>query len=231
MAKRTEALLLNQKQLLRDISHEIRTPLTRQKIAIELAKADTDDNSLLEKIEQQNTKLDELIDNLLTFSRLSDGSKTAQLETIGSTPLIQSICEAAELEAHDKNIQIDQALLVTDCFQGNLILATRAIDNILGNALKYSPEHSTISITSHIENEHLIIQIKDQGPGIKKEHFSNIFEPFYRIDEARNSGTGGYGLGLAIVDQIMKQHQGQVILENNLPQGLAVSLYFPIGGG
>jgi len=231
MAKRTEALLLNQKQLLRDISHEIRTPLTRQKIAIELAKADTDDNSLLEKIEQQNTKLDELIDNLLTFSRLSDGSKTAQFETIGSTPLIQSICEAAELEAHDKNIQIDQALLVTDCFQGNLILATRAIDNILGNALKYSPEHSTISITSHIENEHLIIQIKDQGPGIKKEHFSNIFEPFYRIDEARNSGTGGYGLGLAIVDQIMKQHQGQVILENNLPQGLAVSLYFPIGGG
>jgi len=228
MAERTEALLSNQQQLLRDISHEIRTPLTRQKIAIELAKSDCADKSLLVKIEQQNTKLDELIDCLLTFSRLNNGSKTVPLETIESTPLIQSICEVSELEAHNKDIKIEQKIFAIKSFQGNLMLATRAIDNILGNALKYSPVHSIISVSSNVENGYLIIQIKDQGHGINEEHIPHVFEPFYRVDESRNSGTGGYGLGLAIVDQIMKQHKGRIELGSNLPNGLVVSLFFPL---
>mgnify|MGYP000277113980 CR=1 FL=1 len=228
MAERTETLLLTQKQLLRDISHEIRTPLTRQKIAIELAKTERNNQRLLSKIELQNIKLDELIGKLLTFSRLSDGSTPAQFDTIDPVHLIQSICKAAELETHDKHIHIIQELSAQECFQGNLTLVTRAIDNILGNALKYSPEHSMIAIASYLEREYLVIQIKDQGPGIGKEHLPKIFEPFYRVDTSRNAGTGGYGLGLAIVDKIMKQHHGRIVLEENEPQGLTASLYFPL---
>ena len=228
MAEKVEALVTNQKQLLRDISHEIRTPLTRQQIAIELAKTEGGDNHLLEKIERQNHQLNSLIDGLLTFSRLSDGSTKTSFETLDSSALLKTICDAAELEAQHKNIQLMLNLQVCPEFQGNALLATRAIDNLLGNALKHSPENSQISISNGVQNNHLIIKIEDQGAGIDETHLTHIFEPFYRADDSRNQATGGYGLGLAIVEQIMKQHRGRVELKNKLPAGLSASLFFPL---
>ena len=228
MAERTEALVSSQKQLLRDISHELKTPLTRQKIAIELAKSADGDNTFLEKIERQNNTLNTLINSLLTFSRLSDGSNQLPTEIIDSTELLDNICDAAALEAEDKKLTIEQKLAAKTCFQGSWVLATRAIDNILGNALKYSPEHATIFISTEQQNNELLIKIQDQGPGIGPEHWPHIFEPFYRVDESRNQAYGGYGLGLAIVDQTMKQHHGRVELKNTKPNGLCVTLYFPL---
>jgi len=228
MAKQTEAQIANQKQLLRDISHEIRTPLTRQQIAIELARQGAGNTALLEKIEQQNHQLNELIDGLLTFSRLSDGSQKTHLEAIDISPLIENVCEAAELEADKKHIKIERMLCHPSGIQGNWVLTSRAVDNILGNALKHSPEHSTITISTKIEHHNLLVQIEDQGPGIDEQSLPHIFEPFYRADESRHKSTGGYGLGLAIVNQIMKQHHGQVELNNSIPNGLSVCLYFPL---
>ncbi len=228
MAEKVEALVANQKQLLRDISHEIRTPLTRQQIAIELAKTENGDNHLLEKIERQNHQLNSLIDGLLTFSRLSDNSTNTTFETINSSELLESISEAAELEAQHKNIHLKLNLKTCPEFQGNALLTTRAIDNLLGNALKHSPENSLISISNEVQENYLVIRIEDQGAGIDEAHLSHIFEPFYRADDSRNQATGGYGLGLAIVEQIMKQHHGQVVLKNIQPTGLSAALYFPL---
>jgi len=228
MAEKVDALVTNQKQLLRDISHEIRTPLTRQQIAIELAKTEEDNHDLLDKIERQNHLLNNLIDGLLTFSRLSDDSTNLTFEPIDSSSLLENICKAAELEAQQKSIQLKLNIKALTEFQGNMLLVTRAIDNLLGNALKHSPENSCISVSNDVQEQHLIIKIEDQGAGIDETHLTHIFEPFYRADDSRNQATGGYGLGLAIVQQIMKQHRGRVEIKNNQVTGLSALLYFPL---
>jgi len=224
MAERVEGLLLNHRQLLRDISHEIRTPLTRQKLAIELAKSEGEDPKLFEKIEVQNEKLDSLITGILTYSRLSDGHQKMETSLIDSVSLIEQICEQANLECERKSIAIKQSLVAGAQFSGNEMLVTRAIDNLLGNALKYSPDGADITISTRCDSAYFIIQVKDQGPGINQAHMARIFEPFYRADDSRSQSTGGYGLGLAIVHKIMEQHGGSVELKNE--GGLVATLKF-----
>lgn len=223
MAQRIENLLESQTKLFRDISHEIRTPLTRQKLALSLAKEAQDPSSYLEKIEYQNDIIEQLINQLLTLLKL-ESTAYSQFSRIDLSQLIQSVCDNAELEIRQKSLILNTTLNSPIFVDGDSLMLTRAIENILVNAMKYSPENGVIDINcAHTEN-FVVLNIMDQGPGINQEDLSKITKPFFREDSSRNQKTGGFGLGLAITQKILDQHHGDLIIENRIPKGLKVSI-------
>ena len=223
MAIKIEALLTNQKQLFRDISHEIRTPLTRQKLAIELAKDSENPLEYLEKIEHQNTHIDTLVNSLLTLMKLEE-TRLADFSIIDLNLLLNDVISEAQLDSEAKEISLVAELSNTCFVHGNRILLARAFENVLMNAIKYSPKSKQIKVTCKQDNNKLIIIITDQGPGIPEHDLESILKPFYRSDQSRNQKTGGYGLGLAITQKIIHQHRGNLHINNLKPTGLAVTI-------
>lgn len=227
MAEKIAQLMADQRRLFCDISHEIRTPLTRQKIAIELARDAEDAGPMLDKLEAQNEAIEKLVDDLLTLMRLEDGVTPAQTELVDLQSLIEQLVEEAELERGRKNVTIRTEMEPEMLARGVPDLLARALQNVLLNALKYSPEGGTISIAGGKALDALDISIRDEGPGIAPSELKAVLEPFFREDKSRQSGTGGHGLGLSIVNKIMQQHNGNIELKN-LPQGgLEARLRFP----
>tara|TARA_R110001592_G_scaffold295763_1_gene566069 strand:+ start:1285 stop:2589 length:1305 start_codon:yes stop_codon:yes gene_type:complete len=223
MAIKIEALLTNQKQLFRDISHEIRTPLTRQKLAIELAKDCQNPIEYLEKIERQNEHIDTLINNLLTLMKLED-APLSEFEIINVNSILETIILEAELDLQAKKITLVKQGEANCIIHGDSMLLTRALENILMNAIKYSPENKQIQVVTKKIAEKVMIIISDQGPGIPENDLEHILKPFYRSDQSRNQQTGGYGLGLAIAQKIILQHHGRLLISNVKPCGLEVNI-------
>jgi len=226
MASKIESLLSGQRQLFRDISHDIRTPLTRQMLAIELAKDTSDPTQLLIKIEQQNQVIEDLVNNLLSLMQLED-SQRITFELVNLENIINSVVNAAEITTQNKKIIVNVSIHGSLQIFGDPALLTRALDNLLVNAINYSPENSTIAINAFIKDKHVQVDLQDQGPGIPEQDLEHILSAFYKVDKSRTKKHGGYGLGLAITDKIIQQHDGEVLLENVSPQGLRVSLKIP----
>lgn len=231
MAEQLEKTITGQKQLLRDISHEIRTPLTRQRIAIDLIKTMVDNTpdalQMLDKIESQNNKLNELIENLLTLNRLNDGATPLATEPVDLASLLKELIDDADIEASTKKITLIQQGLTSATVNGNRLLLARAFENIVGNTLKYSPDNAIVSVDISTADNGIIIDIADQGPGLSKEEIQQVFTPFYRADNSRTQTTGGYGLGLAIVKKVIDLHKGKVKLFTPAEGGLCVRVYIP----
>lgn len=226
MASKIESLIGSQKQLFRDISHEIRTPLTRQKIAIELARDAENAEPMLVKIEQQNQVIEDLIENLLTLMQLED-NKVKAITALDLSDVINAVISDAELNLNAKHLMLEKDLAIHLPSKGDSRLLTRALENLLMNAIKFSPEHSTISVNGKLSGEQIVITVSDQGPGIPEQELSNIMDAFYRADKSRHNSTGGFGLGLAIADKIIKQHGGTLLLENKTSCGLNATITLP----
>ncbi len=238
MAEQLERTITGQKQLLRDISHEIRTPLTRQRIAIDLIREqlgedDAFTKELLEKIESQNNKLNELIENLLTLNRLGEEAKNVTIEPVNLFELLKALVEDAELEANTKDIDLQLRCSETTSIHGNSVLLGRAFENVVGNALKYSPINAAITIEvvmdedSSQQTSGFTIKISDQGLGLSDDEIKKAFTPFYRADNSRTQNTGGYGLGLAIVKRVVDLHKGEITLHTPDEGGLCVTIWLP----
>ncbi|KZY89063.1 hypothetical protein A3752_05535 [Oleiphilus sp. HI0081] len=226
MADKVSDLISSQQQLFRDISHEIRTPLTRQKLAIELARSVDDPGKLLDKIEHQNQCIEELINQLLTLMQ-TDNQQLTQMESLPLSQLLGRITDDAELELKEKNLTLKTDLQSDALIKGDEPLLTRAFENLLTNAIKYSPNDANIELKLYEGSGNLHIEILDEGPGIPEEELKSILKPFYRADKSRNRGTGGFGLGLAISSQIIKKHNGVIELSNREVKGLRVVVILP----
>jgi two-component system sensor histidine kinase CpxA len=230
MASQIGALLQNQQRLLRDISHELRSPLTRAQLAIALEQRQGG-GSQLPRLSQELDKIDSMLDELLTFSRLDAGQYQLQLHDIDLSELLEEIVEANQIEAAPREQQLVLKVPALCMAQVDSKLLARAVENVLRNAIKYSPVGSVIELALHAEADRLHICISDQGPGIPETALHAIFEPFYRVSDARTAGAGGTGLGLAIAAQAVKQHQGQIHAENiyqqNMICGLKICLQLP----
>lgn len=230
MASQIGALLQNQQRLLRDISHELRSPLTRAQLAIALEQRQGG-GTQLPRLSLELEKIDSMLDELLTFSRLDAGQYQLQLQEIDLVELLEEIIQLNHIEAAQKQQQLslkapEQCLVMADSK-----LLARAIENVLRNAIKYSPEAAEICLSLQLQPDHLQICVTDQGPGIPTNALAAIFEPFYRVSDARTAGTGGTGLGLAIAAQAIKLHQGQISAQNLYQQqqvcGLQICLQLP----
>ena len=233
MTKRISELLDSQKQLLRDISHELRSPLTRIQVALDLARNKVESKALdeLNRIEREIENLDSLIHELLTFVRLDGNNKDTKTK-INIDELLNNINSDLNYE-HQKSVSGNRIVLESEKstnIEGYDQLLHRAIENIIRNACYYSPPQETVHITSaKTETGHVRIQIEDNGPGVPDNMLEKIFDPFVRVSTARESETGGSGIGLAIAKRVIVIHDGNITAANKTQgHGLIVTIELPL---
>jgi two-component system sensor histidine kinase CpxA len=232
MAERLNVLLDSQRGLLRDVSHELRSPLARVQAALGLARQrGAGAEKELDRIERETERLDELIGAILTFSRLDTGVYNVAHEPIDLGATLQEMVERARLEAADRGIRIDHAHSGPASCMGDPLLLHSVLDNVLRNAVLYSPDNGLIEVglTSEADEDRIsrVIRIRDQGPGVPDEMLTAIFEPFVRADAARARNQGGVGLGLAIARRAIQAQHGQIYAENLRQGGLLVTIRLP----
>ena len=225
-----QELIKKQKDLLRDVSHEVRTPLARLQIATETLQLDAGDKRALNQIKDEILIIDQLVQDLLHLSHFDRPSKSQQIENFKVNTLVDEFIERSKILASTKNLSITSSSTNTNNVDvnGNKFLLDRALDNLMSNAIRHSPNNSEIEIKTEIDNENCYISISDQGEGVIEESLEKIFEPFHRLDTSRNRETGGFGLGLSLVKQIVELHKGSVNAFNH-PNGLLVKLSIPLG--
>ena len=225
-----QELIKKQKDLLRDVSHEVRTPLARLQIATETLQLDAGDKRALNQIKDEILIIDQLVQDLLHLSHFDRPSKSHQIENFKVNTLVDEFIERSKILASTKNLSITSSSTNTNNVdvKGNKFLLDRALDKLMSNAIRHSPNNSEIEIKTEIDNENCYISISDQGEGVIEESLEKIFEPFHRLDTSRNRETGGFGLGLSLVKQIVELHKGSVNAFNH-PNGLLVKLSIPVG--
>ena len=225
-----QELIKKQKDLLRDVSHEVRTPLARLQIATETLQLDAGDKRALNQIKDEILIIDQLVQDLLHLSHFDRPSKSHQIKNFKVNTLVDEFIERSKILASTKNLSITSSSTTTNNVDvnGNKFLLDRALDNLMSNAIRHSPNNSEIEIKTEIDNENCYISISDQGEGVIEESLDKIFEPFHRLDTSRNRETGGFGLGLSLVKQIVELHKGSVNAFNH-PNGLLVKLSIPLG--
>ena len=170
-----------------------------------------------------------LIDQLLMLARHESNKINPRIEMIALYPHLESVIERMRLSASAKGIAITVDHTENDRIAADTGMLDIIIENILSNAIKYSPSGSSISIVTERSANTLVCRITDQGIGIPEEKLLAIFERFYRVDESRNSGTGGFGLGLSIVKKLADLQQIKVSVSSKENRGTTFTLIFPDG--
>lgn len=258
MAERLESLVDAQKLLLRDVSHELRSPLARLSVALELAREEAAAGALataenpgatqsaactqligqLDRIERESGRLNELIGQLLNLSHLESTRRLPDPRTISLHELVLALLPDMEYEAQRRHCHValeeaeESPNSTGPTVLGNRELLTRAIENVVRNAIAYTAEGTTVTLSLRSEDrltgELAILAVSDHGPGVPPDQLQSIFRPFHRLDQARQRSTGGYGVGLAITERAVRLHGGEVAASNAPAGGLIVELRLPV---
>jgi two-component system sensor histidine kinase CpxA len=215
-------------QLLRDISHELRSPLARMRVALGLARQPPADFSLqLDRLEREIERLDSMIGQVLKLARLQGTKDLMQREAFDLDEVIEEVVRDANFEGAAKNTQVNLQGTAHISIHGNRELLRSAIENVLRNAVRYSPQDSQVDVSVGRPDSAVQIDVRDHGPGVPLADLARIFEPFYRVAESRDRDSGGEGIGLAITSQVMKAHGGSASAANASGGGLEVRLSLP----
>ena len=235
MAERLDALMKSQRQLLTDVSHELRTPLARLQAALGLARQRAGENAQpeLDRIDREAERLNELIGQLLSLARLESGVQTPKMEPVDFNELLHTVTADAAIEAHARHREVSlQAPQGAVIMHGNPALLHSAVENIVRNALRYTAEHTTVTLRLEhgtAKKGSINLSIRDHGPGVPEDMLPRLFEPFVRVGHDRDRGSGGHGLGLAIAERAVRLHGGEISARNNPDGGLTVSIELPPG--
>ena len=226
MSSHLQALMNGQRRLLHDVSHELRSPLARLNAAIGLARqqpARLEDS--LRRIEREGGRMNQLVGELLTLSRLEAGVATP-LEDIDLAELINDLLEDIRFEAGARQVTVNCLNLPNFTVHADGALLHRALENVMRNALRFSPNGGAITLNvSAADADRCQITIDDQGPGVRDDELESIFTPFFR-----GAGGGeGYGLGLAIARRVLLAVNGRIEAKNLPAGGLRVVLEMPAG--
>jgi signal transduction histidine kinase len=232
MAEQIESLLASQQRLLTDISHELRSPLARLSVALGIAHrtAVPEGRLALFRIEREAERLNRLIGELLNLARLESGNRPFTGVRLDLLQIVQEVVSDANFEANGRNRSV-RLLSESPCaVDGNESLLRSAIENVIRNAVNYTPEGSEVEVALLDENQGhtALVRVRDHGPGVPEDSLSTIFEPFYRVDEARDRAAGGIGLGLSITERAVRGHGGTVEAHNAPDGGLVIEIRLPI---
>jgi two-component system sensor histidine kinase CpxA len=230
MAERIEALISSQKRLLADISHELRSPLARLSVALELARKNVVDGRptpALDRIEQESDRMNQLVGQLLTLTRLESGAERVPPETVALEDLLQQVIDDADFEAKSLGKRVHPIHMDQCRVKGSSELLRSAVENVIRNAIRYTAEGTAVEVSLNWRLDTAVLTVRDHGPGVPEEDLKHIFEPFYRVSEARERSSGGVGLGLSIADRTVKLHGG-VIRAENRSDGLLITLDLPL---
>jgi two-component system sensor histidine kinase CpxA len=236
MAERIETLLKAQSRLLNDISHELRSPLARLNVALGLARQREGMESvdMLDRIELEASRLNELIGRILTLARLEDGEQPVPETPVPLDDLVLSVTEDAEFEAQARHCHVHTSIPEGEWkVRGNASLLHSAVENVVRNAIRYTQEGTSVEVSLLRDEkpgrgQDAVLRVSDSGPGVPPDALEKLFEPFYRLDDARGRQTGGVGLGLAITERAVRFHGGKVAAFNRDGGGLMVELRLPL---
>ena len=232
MADKLEQNIGSHQRLMADVSHELRSPMTRLQIALGLAQQNHTSKEILHKhlqrCELEVARLDEMIANVLTLSRLENTISQMELMTVDLQQLLILCIDDAQYIGNEKSIKIVCHHQGTVLIQADANMLASAINNILINAIKYSHNGDQISVHLSQSSKHYTIDIMDTGTGVPANDLAKLFEPFYRVAQARERATGGTGLGMAIAKQAVVAHNGSISAHNNSENGLTVTIKLPI---
>ena len=211
MRKRIIRHLNQRSEMLSGISHDLRTPLTRIKLQLAFIK----DQVIAKKLSNDVLEMEKMLNEYLQFARSSFAEKT---EKFNMAELIANNIE----KYGNKNIstKLDKTIVMN----GRKNLIQRCLNNLIDNSIKYS---NNIDIQLTKNNNYLSIIIDDDGPGISKKEYNNVFKPFYKIDKSRSDSKSSVGLGMSIASDVVKSHGGNIILDKSPQNGLRVKIILP----
>ncbi|WP_150303469.1 HAMP domain-containing sensor histidine kinase [Pseudomonas saliphila] len=218
MGERVQSLLDSQRQLMRDISHELRSPLARMRIALAIGSKQElrPDDPLWQRLDKECTRVDRLIDDILTLSRLDTQDLPA--EQFDLDQMVSDVVEDARFAAHgQQTLEIDGHTQAT--LRGWREQLSAALDNLLRNALRFSPADGVIRVRLETTAHSYRIRVEDQGPGVSDEWISQLGEPFVRVPD--QPADSGHGLGLAIARRAVARHAGTLSFSSTESGGFA----------
>ena len=228
MADQIEALVAAQRELLGDVSHELRSPLARMIVALGLLKQASPDEAAeyINRINTEAERLDKMIGQLLTLTRIESGAELAQRENFDFTNLVQEVAADGDFEAraHHREVKVTRADACV--ISGIPEMLRSAIENVVRNAIRYTAEDTAVEISLELSAEQVLLKIRDHGPGVPKIMLAGIFQPFQRVPTAENNSDGA-GLGLAIADRVVQMHNGHIRAVNADDGGLIVEITLP----
>lgn len=234
MAEQIETLLHSQTQLLQAISHEMRSPLVRLTLAVGLAKANSTlpSDGLLDRIETEAERIEQMLSQLLTLARLDGGGGSFPRKPVELSLLLSEIVSDASFEGSATKRSVILADAEPCLVHGSHALLRSAIENVVRNAVRYTPPESTVEVSLGLAKTQgknfAVIHVIDEGPGVPTAELSQIFKPFYRVSSARERETGGIGLGLAITERAVHLYGGTVSAKSRLEGGLDVLIRLPV---
>lgn len=230
MAEKLEKLVAKERHLLHHVSHEMRSPLARMQAIVGLIQSQPQkQEQYLKRLEGELVRMDTLVGELLTLSRLETSNIPLEKENLKLVPFLTNLIEDNQSIAHQNNqsvtLSIDTKIPENAVVSANEGYLYRAFDNVIRNAINYSPEGSTIQAHIGQDGKNWIIDVTDNGPGVDEMQLPHIFTAFYRADSSAHKP--GTGLGLALTQHIMEQHCGKIIAENVKPNGLRMRFILP----
>lgn len=211
MAERIESLIANQRELTNAVSHELRTPIARLSFELDQLKQQADPRQCLALITDMYAdlgELEEMVSELLTYASLERGATQVTQENIEAHSWLDSVIGSVALEAEAEGVQLSLRTCEVDFIQIEPRFMARAVINLLRNAIRYAERRVEVSLVKFSSGYE--VRVCDDGPGIPEEGRAKIFQPFIRLDASRDRRTGGFGLGLALVQRVCQWHGGQV---------------------
>ncbi|WP_339500309.1 ATP-binding protein [Pseudomonas canadensis] len=211
MAERIESLIANQRELTNAVSHELRTPIARLSFELDQLKQQADPRlrgELIADMYADLGELEEMVSELLTYASLERGATQVTRENIEAHSWLDSVIGSVALEAEAAGIQLSLRTCEVDFIQIEPRFMARAVINLLRNAIRYAERRVEVSLVKFGSGYE--VRVCDDGPGVPEEGRSKIFQPFMRLDASRDRRTGGFGLGLALVQRVSQWHGGQV---------------------